>query len=95
MIVEFAPAAQRDLTNIQSWIAVDSTAAADRTVGRLFQAALTLGDFPRMGPEVATYGARSFSVPGLNYRLIYSVDDDAEVVVILAVLHTRQLYSGK
>lgn len=89
--VFFTRAAREDLIDIWTHIAADDTAAADRVLDRLDEAAAHLAQNPQMGP------ARDDIRPGLrylvsgSYLLLYRmVDGDIEIV--RAVHGRRDLY---
>ena len=84
----FTGLALQRLDEIQSYIAQNNPAAADRTVDRILQSASLLGQFPMIGREGAIEGTRELTVPNIPYRIIYRIE--AEAVVVTQVVHTRQ-----
>ena len=89
--VVWAPAALRDVDDIASYIARDSTRYAASVVGSLRDLARTLRQFPlsgRMVPELGDETVREKLVYG--YRMVYRVGPG--VVTIAAVVHARQSF---
>lgn len=77
----FTRAANRDLTEIEAFIARDSVIAARRFVLRLLDACETLIDQPRAYAETNVQGLRKR--PFGDYLIFYRALDDLEIVRIL------------
>ncbi len=64
-------------------------------VGRRIGARLrALADDPRPAQSKRLKGSSNFRLRVSDYRVIYAVDDEAQVVTILAVGHRRDVYRG-
>ena len=81
--------ALEQLDAIAEFIGENNPAAADRLVGMFEQTAEQLTQFPFMHRVGRAYGIRE-AVVHPNYILIYRVG--ADMIEIIAVLHTRQQY---
>lgn len=87
--VRWSRQALRDLDAVGAYLERSSPEYARALVGRLYEAAGMLADFPQMGrsvPEVALAHVRELIREG--YRIVYLAGDDE--VEVLAVLHGRQ-----
>ena len=58
---------------------------------RFDEAAEALARFPMMGRAGIAPGTREL-VPHENYRLVYDVDEDAQTIWILALVHVARLW---
>lgn len=56
---------------------------------RFDEAAEALGRFPMMGRAGTASGTREL-VPHENYRLVYEVDEAAQTVLVLALIHVAR-----
>ena len=81
MRVRLADAAVRDLTAIESHVALDSPNAARRLVRMLFERCETLARNLRRYPEASVADLRKR--PAGSYLILYRVTADVEVVRIL------------
>ncbi len=64
-------------------------------VGRRIGARLrVLAEDARPAQSKRLKGSSNFRLRVINYRVIYAVDDEAQVVTILAVGHRRDVYRG-
>ena len=88
MKVVFSPRALLRLREIQAWIAYDNVTAAAKVVNRIRQSAEMLADHPMLGREWD--GTRALVVSGLPYRIHYRIDQGAEIVEVITVVHTSQ-----
>ena len=90
--VRWAEVAGRDLEDIASYIAVDSTENAERVLDRLESRAATLGTTPARGrvvPELARFGMRTWRELVVKpYRLIYRIEGGT--VTVLALVDGRR-----
>jgi toxin ParE1/3/4 len=85
MRVRYAALAQADLIEIAEYIAQDSPTAAERTIGKLRQAARDLAKFPAKFPLVGRRSGRQLRRrPWRSYAIYYVVgEQDVEIVRIL------------
>jgi plasmid stabilization system protein ParE len=99
--VSWAEAAIEALVEAIEYISRDSPSYAAALVTRADHAALSLQNLPNRGRRVPEYRDRAVrEIPVSSYRLIYSVDDRALSVTILAFVHQarslgRLLESGE
>lgn len=96
--VVLAPAAERDVRNIEAYIARDRPSAAakwlrgfDRKVNSLAMFPLRCEVIPEEFESEVEYRHLLFG----NYRIVYSVDLDAGRVVVLRVVHAAQLLTQR
>lgn len=81
-----------DLRGIYDYIAQDSKNYARIQVERIKAAALRAGEFPESGrivPEAPHQRWREILTG--NYRILYRDDEKKEQILVLAVVHGRQL----
>lgn len=81
-----------DLHDIYEFIAKDSNRYAQIQIEDIQNAALNLTSFPLMGrivPEFPHLPYREILVG--NYRVIYRLEEEQGLVIIMAVAHGRQL----
>lgn len=81
-----------DLHDIYEFIAKDSKRYAQIQIEDIQNAALNLTSFPLMGrivPEFPHLPYREILVG--NYRVIYRLEEEQGLVIIMAVAHGRQL----
>ena len=93
MDLTWTDVAKQDLTAIHSYIARDSLYYADEYIDRLIQAADGLKEFPRMGrvvPEIGDDNVREVLYG--SYRLMYHIDEDANMVSVTQVSHGAQQF---
>lgn len=81
----FARTARGDLADIVAYIATDSPSAAEVLFRKIVDAAQPLVRFPALGRAGRIPGTRELIVVGTSYMLVYTVTNDA--VVIVAVFH--------
>jgi addiction module RelE/StbE family toxin len=90
--VQWAEAAVRDLEELISYIAADSSLNAERILDKLEKRAQTLESTPvrgRVVPELAHFGIRNWRELIVKpYRIIYRIDEDT--VNVLAMLDGRR-----
>lgn len=91
MNVNFTPAARADLLAIRDWIAAEDERAADRTLSRVRQTAMLLGQFPMLGRKGQVADTRELSVTGLPYIIVYALASEGDLD-ILTVVHERRRY---
>ena len=56
-------------------------------IGRILDAIERLGIFPRLGREGRVPRTREWVVRGLPYIIVYTIDDERQELVIVAVFH--------
>lgn len=86
------PAAVADLDDIWSAIAIDSVDAAERLIGRLWDAEVRLAEFPELGRrrDELFNGLRSWPVG--SYLIFYIASADA--ILIVRILHGARDLGG-
>lgn len=90
MKVHFTDQAADDLETITAHLVVRSPVGA-RNVQRAMLSTFTqLADFPYLGREQTTPTLRKIGVPRYPYNVYYTVDDEAQEVIIIAVRHTSR-----
>ncbi len=85
MTVFWLPSAEKDLDQIELYIAADNPEAAGEVAARLLEATEALVRFPLIGRAGRVEGTRELVVTGTPYMIAYAVRRDR--VVILAVVH--------
>jgi addiction module RelE/StbE family toxin len=91
MKIEWAEPALSDLDAIFNYIQKDSGIYANRYVNKIFEAVELLQNFPEMGrkvPEADRPDIRELILQ--SYRIMYQVDYDEAVVLILAIVHSAR-----
>lgn len=91
MKVRWTTQAEQDRLDIMTYIAADNVRAAIKMDERFGEAASRLEDFPMIGKPSSVAGTREL-IPHKSYRLIYEVDEPAETVWVLALVHTARLW---
>jgi addiction module RelE/StbE family toxin len=88
MKLKIQASARSDLDNIFDWISQDSPSNAAAVIERILDAmdnAIVL--FPSMGRKGQVVGTREWMVQNSPYLIIYEIDEESEVVLILSVIH--------
>ena len=81
-----------DLEAIRDYVARDAPVAAQRLIETLYAKADSLGDHPRSGSLVEEDTRRIYrQLLHGNYRIIYRIDSEAQVVRIVTVIHAARL----
>ena len=88
MTITWGDKAYNDLDRIAHYLANLSPEAAERTISRIQNAVLMLGEFPAMGTKVDETGLHRLVVSDTPYVIFYRVFPDH--VNIRAVFHTSQ-----
>lgn len=94
MIIKWSPLSVERLTDIVNHISEDKPNAARKFANTIFNSVEKLNKFPESGrvvPELGNPKYRELLVG--NYRIIYSIVDDA--IQILTIRHQRQLLKLK
>ena len=89
--LSWSPNAQRDLVQIQTFIARDSTAAARRLIQSIRESVRILRDFPESGAVVTELGAPFRHLVVGRYRVIYIYRPERNLARILGVVHGSRL----
>lgn len=90
MRLRLQPEAADDLEQIHHWIAQDRPAAAIQVVRRILTSIERLEAFPSVGRRGRDPGLREWSVPGLPYLVVYEIDEIAELVIVISVVHAAR-----
>ena len=85
MTVLWMPSAEKDLDQIELYIAADNPEAAAGVAERILEATAVLERFPAAGRTGRVGGTRELVVPGTPYIIAYTVQRGP--IVILAVVH--------
>ena len=91
MRVVWTEPAEDDLDALFDHVARDAPLYAEQVVDRIVAATAALAATPRMGravPEAALEHIRERIVQ--SQRVIYAIDDERQIVSILALVHVRQ-----
>jgi toxin ParE1/3/4 len=88
--LRWLPEAERNFTVQIEYVAERNVSAAIR-MGDLIESAVSrLADFPQAGPAGRVPDTRERVVSGTPYVVVYSIVEDA--VIILRLLHGRQMW---
>ncbi|HEX2618336.1 MAG TPA: type II toxin-antitoxin system RelE/ParE family toxin [Flavobacteriales bacterium] len=93
--VSWTSGALEDIDAIAAYIALDSTFRAGQQVSRILAVEALLERFPNGGrrvPEMRNTAIREVILP--PYRILYHVDAKHDLVVVLAVIHSRRKLPG-
>lgn len=96
MRVIWSEPAEEDLDALYDHVARDSPLYAEQVVDRVTAATEALAATPRIGrtvPEAKLEHIRERIVQ--SQRVIYAIDDERQVVNILALVHVRQDLAGR
>ncbi len=88
MQVVLAEPAERDLTSIIDYIALDNPPAALNVFRRIEAAMRRLADFPELGRPGRLPGTREIRVSSLPYLIAYGATADR--VTVFAIFHTAR-----
>ncbi len=88
MRIRWTPAAADDLEHIGKYLQEHHPALAQPTVGKLYEAALSLKQFANRGRIGRVAGTRELVILPLPYIIVYQVAE--ETVTIVRVVHTSQ-----
>ena len=86
MRVRFTAEALGHIAAFQSYIATNSSAAAQHVVDRIFAATDLLEEFPRLGHKGKVSGTCELTVPKLPYIIVYQAGEGDQLIV-LGVYH--------
>lgn len=96
MRIVWTEPAETDLDDLFDYIARDSPIYAERFVDRILDAVVKLAELPRVGrqvPEASADHIRELIVQ--SQRIIYAIDEDQDIIHILALVHVRQNRAGQ
>ena len=79
--IEFKPSVWKDL---------DGIAKTDRR--RILKSIERLASDPRQGGSKKLSGSERYRIRQGNYRILYSIEDDRLVVIVVKVGHRREVY---
>jgi toxin ParE1/3/4 len=90
MRVRWSATALAEIEDIFSYIFAHHRSAASAVVERIEGLALLLGEFPQVGHLTDEADVRVLSVVRYPFLIFYTINNDADEVVILHVRHTAQ-----
>ena len=93
--VIWSPLALDDLDNIARYIFHDSAIQADKVVRKFLELTARYGTQPRAAtivPEVKDDRIRHKHI--FDWRVIYEIHDDKQVIEILAIVHNRRSFGA-
>lgn len=89
MNLNLTPSARADLRDIRAFIAEESDRTADNVISRLRASMETLRVLPNAGRPGRIGGTREWSVPGLPYFVVYTIQNATDLDVV-SVVHERR-----
>ena len=89
--VRWSDAARQDRLAIFETVCEDAPMAALALDERFGEAAAALARFPMMGRVGLVPGTHEL-IPHENYRLVYEVDETAQIIWVLALVHAARLW---
>jgi toxin ParE1/3/4 len=88
MKLRIRASARADLDRIYDWISQDSPSNAALVIERILDAMdKAILQFPSMGRKGQVAGTREWMVQNSPYLIIYEIDAESEVVLILSIIH--------
>ena len=90
MKLRFTPRALENISAIADYLRSRDPAAAQRVRAAIYESLQDLVLFPRVGRLQKTEGVRKFVTPRYAYLIYYTVDDAAEEIIVLSVMHSAQ-----
>jgi len=90
MKIRYRRKALLDIENIHAYIERHNPRAATEVVARIRDAADRLGLWPHLGHIGQAPGTHEWVVVGSPYIIVYEVDEGADEVIVIAVLHGAQ-----
>ena len=90
MRVIIREAAYDDLERIHAWIEKDRPRSADSVIDRILESTERLDRFPHIGRIGRALGTYELVVPGLPYIVVYQVNADDDVVIVIGFFHGAQ-----
>ena len=90
MRVIIRESAYDDLERIHAWIEKDRPRSADSVIDRILESTEQLDRFPYIGRIGRAPGTYELVVPDLPYIVVYQVNADDDVVIVIGVFHGAQ-----
>jgi len=90
MRVIIREAAYADLDRIHAWIANDNPRAAHAVIERILDSTELLGRNPYIGHAGRAHGTYEWVVRNTPYIVVYTVDPNENLLVVVAVFHGAQ-----
>jgi plasmid stabilization system protein ParE len=90
MKFRFTPRAAQDLTDIADYIREHSPQAALRVRAAILESLRHLVRFPHLGRQQKVEGVRKLVTRRYRYLVYYTLDVEAEEIIILAIQHPAQ-----
>ena len=90
MKVIIRESAYDDLERIHTWIEKDRPRSADLVIDRILESTEQLSRFPYIGRIGRAPGTYELVVPGLPYIVVYQVNADDGMVIVIGVFHGAQ-----
>ena len=90
MRVILREAAYADLEQIFAWIAKDNPRSASKTVSEIFESIERLEIVPEIGRHGRVRDTREWVVRGLPYIIVYVIDKERNLVIVLDVAHVAR-----
>ena len=87
MKLRFTPRAARDLADLADYIRARNPEAAQRVRASILDTLQNLVLFPQMGRPQTAAGVRKIITRKYPYLVYYTVDDEAEEIIILTIQH--------
>ena len=87
MKLRFTPRAARDLADLADYIRARNPEAAQRVRASILDTLQNLVLFPQMGRPQTAAGVRKIITRKCPYLVYYTVDDEAEEIIILTIQH--------
>lgn len=89
MKVRWIANAKQDRADIVDYIAVENPRAALKIDDLFSETAQKLAKFPKLGRMGKVPGTREL-IPHESYRLVYEVDETADTIWVMALVHTAR-----
>jgi plasmid stabilization system protein ParE len=90
MKLRFTRRATQDLSDIAAYIRERDPRAALRVRAAILESLRNVAHFPRIGRRQAVEGVRKLVTRRYPYVVYYTVDESAEEVAIIAILHAAR-----
>ena len=87
MKLKFTPRATQDLIAIADYVREHSPQASLRVRAAILESLQNLVRFPRLGRQQEVEGVRKLVTRRYPYLVYYTLDEEAEEIIILAIQH--------
>ena len=87
MKLQFTPRATRDLAEIAEYLCTRDPPAARAVRDAILRSLQNLTLFPSIGRPQNVGGVRKLVTPKYRYLVYYTIDEEAEEIVILTIQH--------